>query len=219
METHYISPEPADDGLKSVCLDLVEKGWSVQPAFFDPALAESLLAEVLAFDRADRLDRAGIGRGADFILDDTVRRDKIRWLTFNTPPQRLYQEKMEALRTRINRMLFLGLFEYECHYALYEAGAFYRRHIDSFRGAANRIVTTVAYLNREWKEEDGGFLTVFDPKTGALAARIRPEAGALVVFLSEEIPHEVETVRRPRASVAGWFRRNGMFDGVLELTR
>ena len=41
------------------------------------------------------------------------------------------------MKQRLNRALFLGLFEFEGHFALYPEGAFYRTHYDSFRGAAN----------------------------------------------------------------------------------
>jgi len=39
-------------------------------------------------------------------------------------------------------------------------------------------------------------------------AKITPEMGKLVVFMSEQIPHEVLPTHQPRASVAGWFRLN-----------
>lgn len=36
-----------------------------------------------------------------------------------------------------------------------------------------------------------------------------PRAGTLVVFLSEDMPHEVLETQRERYSIAGWFRVNG----------
>jgi SM-20-related protein len=37
---------------------------------------------------------------------------------------------------------------------------------------------------------------------------IKPDAGTLVIFLSDEFPHEVMTVFKDRYSIAGWFRIN-----------
>lgn len=43
--------------------------------------------------------------------------------------------------------------------------------------------------------------------TAALAV-IPPEAGTLVLFLSEDVPHEVLPAYADRYSIAGWFRVN-----------
>ena len=114
----------------------------------------------------------------------------------------------EQIRLALNRRLFLALFEFEAHVALYPPGAFYRRHFDSFRGAANRMVSLVVYLNRDWGDHDGGDLVLYRPGTGDEMARIAPRAGTLLLFMSEEIEHEVLPTSRDRASVAGWFRLN-----------
>lgn len=196
--------------------DLAEKSWSIVPNYFETALIKALQQDLLAYRNADELNKAGIGRGDAFKIDGTVRSDKIHWLSKETLAQTRYLDIMENLRTAMNRHLFLGLFEYESHFALYEPGAFYRKHVDSLRGAANRILTTVTYLNDRWQTEDGGFLVLFHPVTGAETARIKPKADALIVFLSEEIPHEVEQTHRTRASIAGWFRCNASIAGDID---
>jgi SM-20-related protein len=38
---------------------------------------------------------------------------------------------------------------------------------------------------------------------------VQPLHGTVVVFLSEEFPHEVLPASRDRYSIAGWFRVNG----------
>jgi SM-20-related protein len=78
--------------------------------------------------------------------------------------------------------------------------------LDAFHGEANRILTLVAYLNLDWKEEDGGELIIYSGDN--VFAMVPPEFATLVVFLSEEFPHEVLPARRDRYSVAGWFRLN-----------
>lgn len=69
---------------------------------------------------------------------------------------------MEQIRCEVNRHFFLGLFEYEAHFAKYEAGDFYLKHLDSFRGNENRKLTTVFYLNENWTPADGGELKIYD---------------------------------------------------------
>jgi SM-20-related protein len=193
---------------ETVAEGLRQRGWWVQPGYFDTDLIEQLREELQNLHAADTLYAAGIGRGLERQIDASIRRDAIRWLNRDTPPQRRYLDCMEALRQEINRELFLGLFEFEAHYAVYESGAFYQKHLDSFRGAANRVVSAVAYLNRDWPEDGGGELLLFDPGDDARVYKVMPEAGTLAVFLSEEIPHEVAVTHRQRAGIAGWFRIN-----------
>lgn len=185
-----------------------QRGWWVGRHYFDTELIEQLAEELQALRSAGALHAAGIGRGREHQIDASIRCDAIRWLTRETTPQRRYLDCMEALRQEINRELFLGLFEFEAHYAFYEAGAFYKKHLDSFRGAANRVVSAVTYLNLNWPKDAGGELLLYDQDNGAAVYEVMPEAGTLVVFLSEEIPHEVAVSRRQRASIAGWFRVN-----------
>ncbi|WP_346301717.1 2OG-Fe(II) oxygenase, partial [Halomonas sp. BM-2019] len=50
-------------------------------------------------------------------------------------------------------------------------------------------------------------------------ARVRPGAGTFACFLAETIPHEVLPTRLPRASIAGWFRRNASLGGRVDPAR
>lgn len=183
------------------------RGWWVKPAWLNPALVEWLLNELLALAQADHLQHAGVGRGRVHRLAEDIRRDKIYWLDGSTLAQQLFLEQMEILRAEINQALFMGLFDFECHYALYEPGAFYKPHRDSFHGAANRVVSVVVYLNPGWWPNDGGQLEIFN-ESGALITSVLPEAGTIAVFLSEDIEHAVAVTHRQRASIAGWFRLN-----------
>ncbi|MCV5901978.1 2OG-Fe(II) oxygenase, partial [Escherichia coli] len=67
-----------------------------------------------------------------------------------------YLSRMEEIRQEVNRHFFLGLFEYEAHFAKYEKGDFYQKHLDCFKGNENRRLTTVFYMNESWSEEDAG---------------------------------------------------------------
>jgi len=172
-------------------------------------LLDALYNEVIILDRTDAMKRAGVGRGADLVRDRRVRRDKIAWLDGYSEAQSLLFDCFEQIRTGLNQRLYLGLKRFEAHYATYNAGDFYKRHLDSFRGRSSRMVSLVLYLNESWGLEDGGELRVFSPEDKEQAiGQVRPEAGRAVLFLSEEVPHEVLPARRTRYSIACWFRQD-----------
>lgn len=199
---------------------LVEQGWYVGQGVIDLDLCHALHRELLHMADHNALDEAGIGRGQQHHLRKDIRGDAIHWLDRASEAQRHYLMAMEDLQQALNQSLFLGLFEYEAHFAHYPPGAFYQRHLDSFRGRANRVISTVGYLNPDWPAEGGGEMVLYQPDDPSQeVARVVPEAGTFACFLSETIPHEVLPTRQPRASIAGWFRRNASLGGVLDPAR
>ncbi|PMR67178.1 2OG-Fe(II) oxygenase [Halomonas heilongjiangensis] len=199
---------------------LVEQGWYVGEDVIDADLCAELHRELMALADHHALDPAGIGRGQAHALRRDVRGDAIRWLDRESPAQRRYLEAMGELQNALNQALFLGLFEYEAHFAHYPPGAFYQRHLDSFRGRANRVISTVGYLNPDWPADGGGEMVLFDAMDlEREVARVRPAAGTFACFLSETVPHEVLPTRLPRASIAGWFRRNASLGGRVDPAR
>ncbi|PRY63458.1 SM-20-related protein [Vreelandella songnenensis] len=199
---------------------LVEQGWYVGQGVINPALCQALHRELLHMAEHDALEEAGIGRGQQHHLRKDIRGDAIHWLDRESEAQRHYLNAMGELQQSLNQALFLGLFEYEAHFAHYPAGAFYQRHLDSFRGRANRVISTVGYLNPNWPTDGGGEMVIYHPDApDQEVARVTPEAGTFACFLSETIPHEVLPTHRSRASIAGWFRRNASLGGVLDPAR
>ncbi len=213
--------------IDAVIDDLIHQGFSCQRDFFSPVLIDALLADLERLEACDALASAGIGRLNEHQLATSIRGDAIRWLTRESPAQKVYLMRLEELRSQINRALFIGLFEFEAHFARYPPGAFYKRHVDSFQGRANRVISTVTYLNRDWPIDGGGEMVLFesqqqgpdgfDPEAPIREmTRVLPEAGTLACFLSDTVPHEVLPTRLPRASIAGWFRRNASVNGVVD---
>lgn len=199
---------------------LVEQGWYVGRGIIDPGLCEALNNEVLHRAAYNGLDDAGIGRGQQHLLRKDIRGDAIHWLDRESAAQRRYLNAMRELQQALNQALFLGLFEYEAHFAHYPPGAFYQRHLDSFRGRANRVISTVGYLTPNWPSDGGGEMVIYHPDNPSQeVARVLPEAGTFACFLSETIPHEVLPTRCSRTSIAGWFRRNASLGGVLDPAR
>jgi len=157
----------------------------------------------------ERFYAAGVGRGSGQSQNQMLRRDKISWIeetdTFAEP----WIAWTTSLQRYLNRSLYLGLFSFESHLAVYEPGDFYKTHLDAFRGQSNRRLSLVTYLNDEWSEEQGGELVIYRPGADECLTKVKPELGTLVLFLSEEFPHEVLPAKSQRLSVAGWFRING----------
>ena len=147
-----------------------------------------------------------MGSGHAPLLQPDIRGDHIQWLEAGrSGAVGHYLASMEALRQQLNRELFLGLDEYESHFALYAPGAFYRAHLDRFRDDDKRTVSVVIYLNADWLPEHGGALRLHPE--GESSIDILPEAGRMALFLSGEMLHEVLPTARERLSIAGWFRR------------
>lgn len=196
--------------------DLQTKGWSVQDDFFSADFTDALMDEVENIQNAYML-QAGVGRKQDHQIILDARRDYIQWIDPNKPIKKDFLKTMEELRVALNRRLFLGLFDYEAHFARYEAGAFYEKHIDAFKGESNRILSTVLYLNDNWQDGDGGELVVYDEIDPNIElGRFYPKKGRLAVFLSECFYHEVVVAKRTRHSIAGWFRVNNTTGMTLD---
>ena len=123
-------------------------------------------------------------------------------------------EWMEKLRVGLNRRLFMGLSEFECHYSHYAKGDFYKRHLDAFKGSphknrSNRAVSTVFYLNSDWQQDDGGELLLYADNHLSPLLIVPPLFNSCMIFLSDTFPHEVLASNCDRYSIAGWYRVNG----------
>lgn len=190
---------------------LVDKGY-VFLTDLVPAHISQVLLEKIQSTQAHELKAASIGRGVEQQLNPDIRRDRIQWLEEHNEPDNQYLELMTQLKNGLNRRLFMGLFDYESHYAVYQPGAFYKKHVDALKGSQNRILTTVFFLNPHWKDADCGELIIYDEQDNELE-RIAPKMGHFVIFLSERFPHEVRQTLAQRNSIAGWFRVSNSVHG------
>jgi len=188
--------------------DLAEQGWSRQTQFIVPSLTLELAEECRKRAAAGLLVQAGIGRGPLTVVSEGLRGDHIQWLDAgqNVACDQ-YLAVMDELRRALNQALFMGLEDFESHFALYPPGAYYKKHLDRFRDDDRRAVSVVFYLNESWRAEHGGALRLH-LADGSLHD-VLPLAGDLLVFLSADMPHEVLPATRERLSLTGWFRRRG----------
>ncbi|QII99168.1 2OG-Fe(II) oxygenase [Stutzerimonas balearica] len=190
----------------SIIDDLAERGWSVQRAFLPSHETLRLAEECRRREAEGAMVPAAVGRGEGQLVHEGIRGDHILWLEpGQSAASDLYLQLMDCLRQQLNRELYLGLEEFECHFAVYPPGAFYKTHLDRFRDDDSRCVTAVFYLNPDWQPEHGGALRLY---LGEAASQdVAPLAGTLAVFMSGDFPHEVLPTAVDRLSVTGWFRR------------
>lgn len=201
-----MNPSPESPLLQRLVDDIAERGWSLHSPFLPDELSAALADECRARAAAGALTAAAVGRGADQAVREGIRGDRIQWLE---PGQSIacdrYLALMDALRQALNRSLFLGLEDFECHFALYPPGAFYQKHLDRFRDDDRRTVSAVLYLNEQWLPQQGGDLRLY--LADGSVRDVPPLSGSLALFLSGEFPHEVLPASRERLSLTGWFRR------------
>ena len=212
-------PVPGDNRLGVISGDIASQGWSWQPGFLPDDLTAALRAEIFARDAEQELAIAGIGREDAFQFDRSVRLTRISWMDGSSAAQRAFFDWAEQLRRSLNRALMIGLFDFESCYAVYPEGGFYDRHLDSFEGARNRVMSLVVYLNEDWTDEKGGALVIWPERASASdapTARLLPHGAGVAFMLSETVPHAVEVTHARRYAIAGWWRVNQSGDGKVD---
>jgi SM-20-related protein len=167
---------------------LARDGYLIREEFAGAAAADAALQVVTNLSlRAARV-------GHDQL--DGVRGDEIAWVD-----DREINARFEALRLELNRTDWLGLGRFEVQVARYLPGASYPRHRDAFRGERSRRVTAIWYLNRQFH---GGQLRLHcNPPVEPV--EIEPAFDRLVLFLSEEIEHEVLPAASERWAITAWY--------------
>lgn len=181
---------------------LVEKGWFHQEAFLDQDFCLELLAEA----RDLKWKQAQIGKGDKKQEALAIRSDSIVWIEEETASltQKNYLTHMNDLMKTLNQELYLGLKEYECHFAQYSTAGFYKKHLDQHSGSNARVVSSILYLNEPVK---GGELVIYNRENPDVIEKvITPKLGSFVCFLSNQIYHEVLPTESERFSLTGWFR-------------
>lgn len=173
--------------------------------FIDDSFARAIRSQIEERIHNDEMRRARIGNQSDETVDTSIRKDKIYWLDRinNDPIENRFLDHVEEYIQYLNRTCFAGITGYEFHYALYEKGSFYKRHIDQFHNDTSRQFSLITYLNDNWQEGDGGELKIYLDGDSSL---IPPLQGRAVFFKSGELEHEVLVAHQPRMSVTGWLK-------------
>lgn len=204
MESEFILPLQVQD-FEDLIDGLLTRNYGLVDDFLPPELVAGLRENLLSHFNSGNMHPAGVGKRFSYQRNLKVRGDLIRWIDNDSkdPWECLFNERVKSFITYLNQTCYTGINDYEFHYAYYEQGSYYQRHLDQFRVDQGRKFSLVTYLNTDWKASDGGQLSLYfehDEMT------IYPQGGRTVFFKSDEIEHEVHLATRPRISIAGWLK-------------
>lgn len=184
---------------------LLDKGFGSVDNWFSEdeliGLRKSLLAQ---YDK-DNFHVAGIGNKHHLQKEKTIRNDQVYWLnkaSVNVSEVAFFQ-KINEFVDYLNRTCFAGIQEHEFHYAVYEEGSFYKRHVDRFKNDTRRQFSFVSYLTEDWQDGDGGELVIYNHDESKII--VQPTPGR-VVFFTSDLPHEVLVSKTQRLSLTGWMK-------------
>jgi SM-20-related protein len=194
-----------DNIFDSLINSFIETKVGITENFLSPPLAAQLKANLQALYADQQLQTAGIGNDSAFLQDKLIRNDKIYWLdrAHNDVHENAFFDLMDSFVAFLNRECYTGIASYEFHYALYEKGSFYKKHLDQFQSNKSRAFSMIMYLNTDWEEKDGGELCIYHD---GVAKTVSPTNGKCVFFKSSELEHEVLLTHKPRLSITGWLK-------------
>jgi SM-20-related protein len=175
--------------------------------FVSEELAQHLVNRLFDLKEQNLLKAAGIGNAAKLTQNSAIRSDAIYWLdrANNNEHENAFLDQVDAFITYLNQSCYTGITGCEFHFALFDKGSFYRKHLDQFQDNSSRQFSMITYLNANWQAEDGGELCIYD---GEVSQKIAPTNRKTVFFKSNELVHEVLETHKPRLSVTGWLRRD-----------
>ena len=182
---------------------IAEDGFAVIDDFLTELEVEDILSSDGFKNRLLQFKKAGISKSQQKQINESIRGDYIRWIDPKIAHSSLkvYLKKLHELRISVNQNLFLSLKDCEVHQTIYPIGSFYKRHLDQFKKDDHRKLSVITYLNKNWKEQEGGQLRIY-LKEGS--KDIFPLAGRMVCFRSDLLEHEVLPATRERLSLTTW---------------
>lgn len=182
---------------------LENQGWYTQTNVFPCDMIDRLIEEC----HSRTMLKAGIGYGSTKSINESIRADNISWIKNNETSTAVtnYLYFIKSLQQDLNQAFYLGLNDFEGHFAQYPEGSFYKPHLDRFKQDGKRVVTLITYLNKSWQKGDGGELCLHLEDEKKI---VEPLAGTIVCFLSDKILHEVLIANKERIAITGWFLNN-----------
>ena len=190
--------------------EIYHQGFSIIDNFLPDSSYHALRSNIEEIYQRNQFRRAKVGSLQTATLNDTIRKDKIYWLNTHSQDEAIqcYFAQIDAIAETLNRSFFLGLRDFEAHFAIYEPGDYYKLHTDQFIGTQDRRISCVYYLNQPWEATFGGELKIYSQEKVWLA-NILPQANRLICFDSS-LPHEVCKTKHLRFSIAGWLKTRSL---------
>lgn len=173
--------------------------------FITKELSGQLQKNLLDHDKDNNMKFAGIGNQDHKDLLQDKRGDKILWMNNESqePAERAFLNQIDQFILYLNDTCYVGINAYEFHYALYDTGSGYTRHVDQFKNNNDRKFSMIHYLNTDWLPDDGGELLIYRENE---VEKISPEIQKAVFFKSDSCEHSVSKSTRPRMSISGWLK-------------
>ena len=153
---------------------LISQGYAVCDDFLPAEIIAALLNKANTSYKAGEMNQAKIGK-ISRVANTNIRGDFTYWLSENSKhaATQFYFKQIMLLKNVLNRQLMMSLHEIEAHLAVYPIGSMYARHLDQFNqgtqqinqvdSAQTRQISSVLYLNDDWKKHDGGALRLYLP--------------------------------------------------------
>ena len=185
---------------------LISNEFGVCDDFFSSEVIEGLRNNLTQHYDEGTMYGAGIGKDSDYVKDKEIRRDVICWINNKSENdfEKIFIQKMNEFSNYLNKTCYTSINAFEFHYAYYDVGSFYKRHVDQFKSDNGRLFSFVLYLNENWGVNDGGELVLYTKEKTEI---ILPIGGRATFFKSDVTEHEVKSaLTRPRLSIVGWLK-------------
>jgi Rps23 Pro-64 3,4-dihydroxylase Tpa1-like proline 4-hydroxylase len=194
-----------ETSFETLIASYIENNVGIAEHFLSDQLANSLKQNLQELQSKSLLLAAGTGNAEAVSYDTAIRSDSIYWLDkkHNNAFENEFFIQIEAFIKYLNESCYTGITGYEFHYALYEKGDFYLKHLDQFKNNPSRKYSMITYLNANWLPSDGGELLIHQQGNNQ---KIAPTQGKTVFFKSDELAHEVLLTHNTRMSITGWLK-------------
>lgn len=190
-------------GMEQLSDQLFEKGFGVWDNFIPSSLVSDLNKLAQQLYQNNCFKKAGVGASYMNTIDKSVRGDHIYWIDQHSdqPAIQDFVLQLNDLLNYLNHRCYAGVRDFEMHFAIYPVGTHYQKHIDQLQINGQRMFSVICYLNEDWVPTDGGCLRLYLENE---SLTIEPVGGRLVIFKSDQIPHEVLTTNSERVALTGW---------------
>lgn len=199
----------------AIAEELADKNYVVIDHFIPFDESVELLALLNERKFSGAFKPAAVGKSGEKEIIQEIRSDQIHWLDEMDPSDviKAWFKRVHLLSETLKSELYLPLKRFECHFAHYPHGTFYKKHLDAFRVNEGRILSVIGYLTPNWQIGDGGELLIYDHHIKPASKQpviktIEPIMGRLVILRSDTVPHEVALSKTDRYSITGWLRQD-----------
>lgn len=183
---------------------LIDKGFESVDYWFDEAELDGLRKTLMALYEKNSFHTAGIGNKEILQTEKNIRNDHVFWLEKPTANEYelFFWERIDNFVQYLNQTCFAGIVDYEFHFAVYEPGSFYKKHVDRFKNDNRRAYTFICYLTENWQPGNGGELVLYTADKPLIVEPL----GGRVLFFTSDLPHEVLKTNIRRLSLTGWLK-------------